>query len=179
MKKNNYIEEELENISPFLAQLRQKETRDFEVPDGYFETIEDNIWARIKAEDEVESWGEVNKNSLNIPTLTWLQRAKYWLLRPQVGISFALILVVVVALNIFVNPTVNDSENILLTEEDINEYLEDNIDEFSESLLLEGASEELAEADILMEFNLDDVNIDAYLGEDSEIMDDPMTEEIW
>ncbi len=178
MKKNHHIQEELENISPFLAHLRQEEIENPKVPDGYFETIEDNIWARIKAEDEAESWGKVNVPSSPVPKVTWLQRVKSWLLCPQVGVSFALVLVAVFALNILVNPTVEEG-NIVLTEEEIDEYLEENIDQFSESLLLEGMSEELADADISIELNIDDADIDAYLEENIGEIDPNLLEETW
>ena len=56
MREHKAIREELEELSPFLAKLKGQD-EGFKVPKGYFDTLENNIFARIKAEEEVESWG--------------------------------------------------------------------------------------------------------------------------
>ena len=153
MKDHKNIKDELQEISPFLANLKKPDDG-FEVPQNYFQNLENNIFARIKAEEEVEAWSVSDTEETVIaPTQNWMHRLMKWFVQPQVSLSLAMMIIVGIGFTLF--QTNNQTETIeiaqiewttdeaiaSLTVEEVKEYVEDNVEEFSEELLSEVAED--------------------------------------
>ncbi len=163
MREKN-IKKELQEIAPMLAQLKgQKEG--FEVPNLYFDKLEQNIFARIKAEEEAESWSAATPKATSKSQLTPIQKISNWLMRPQIAISFSLALVAVLAIGIFVFPTNDTNGELAISDEEALEYIENNIDLFSEELIFETMETDLAEMDFSTEFNVNEEELNEYIEE--------------
>jgi hypothetical protein len=145
MKKDDNIKEELKNISPFLASLR-KPDEGFEVPKDYFQNFESNLMARIKAEEAVEAWGISETEQPLMPNLNWLQSIWAWMTQPQIGVSLlAMVVIVGIGFAVFQINEKNaaqfadlstDEALASLNVDDVSQYVEDNVDDFSEELLI-------------------------------------------
>lgn len=153
MKEHKNIKEELQDISPFLANLK-KQDDGFDVPQNYFNTLEDNIFARIKAEEEVEAWNiSETENTSTISRQSWMQRIMGWFAQPQVSLSLAAMVIVGIGFALFqmnnqseeigiaeIDWTMTSDEALAsLTIDEVNQYLEENVEDFSEDLLSEAA----------------------------------------
>ena len=157
MKEHKNIKDELQGISPFLAKLK-KPNDGFEVPQNYFQNLENNIFARIKAEEKVEAWSVSDTKETTIaPTQSWMQSIiqslMSWFTKPSISISLAMVIIIGIGFALF--QTGNQAETIeiaqiewttdeaiaSLTVDEVNKYVEDNVEDFSEELLLEVAEE--------------------------------------
>lgn len=178
MRENkNNIHQELNEIAPFLAQLRDKKTG-FKAPEGYFSHFEDNLFARIKAEEEAENWANsspiINESQPN----NWLVTIKNWLLKPQVGISFALLLIIGIASVIWTNEPTSDEALTAVSSLEATEYIQEHIDQFSENFIIETLAEnDWATIELSDDFEMD-VELNEYIEQgfidelDSELMDE-------
>ncbi|MGB0863978.1 MAG: hypothetical protein ACPG19_05950 [Saprospiraceae bacterium] len=164
MRENqDNIHKELKEIAPFLAQIRQKETK-LEAPNGYFNHLEDNILACIKAEEETQNWSSTSLKANEATPQNWLLAIKKWLLRPSVGIGFAMILIVSIFSIIWSNSQSSDAILMAVSEIEATEYIHENIDQFSETLILESViGEDWTTIEISDEIEID---FDKYIEDD-------------
>jgi hypothetical protein len=174
--KNN-IHQELNEIAPFLAQLREKETG-LKAPEGYFNHFEDNLLARIKAEEAAENWANPSTTINEPQPNSWFVTIKNWLLKPQVGISFAILLIVGIASGIWIDGQTSDEGLMAISSLEATEYIQEHIDQFSETLIIETVAEDdWATIEFSDDFEMDN-EFDEYIEEgfidelDSELMDE-------
>lgn len=139
MSKHESLEEELKGLSPWLRE-QSREKHGMQVPPGYFENLEEAVFSKIDTEQMhrpvlTSRMGGLLR-SIRRPA-TWAAAAAvavfavaaWWMLRPQTGTAI---------------PEAVYTET--LTEEEIEEYVLDNITEFdSEQLASITGGEELPE----------------------------------
>lgn len=157
MKNTDDIKKELEELSPFLSK-RKKEKEGFEVPTNYFRKLPDLIMDRIQEEETL--------SSSSAPTTNWLdhiiERIQL-LLQPQYAMALASI-----AIFIMVSIFFFEQDNALLgantlaevSDEEINSYVMDNLEEFEIDLLMDAIDEENLEKEIESESSSDDDYLD-------------------
>jgi len=137
MKEKNKIEEELNELSPFLSKFKKENS--FQVPPNYFEQMQREVLAKTKQLEEGKqasnSWFEHLIDQFN------------QLLQPK----FALALTGVAALAIFVFFRLSPNETPLqelnlaeISSEAMQNYLADNLDKIDDEMLLE-MSDDLSE----------------------------------
>lgn len=169
MREHNNIQDELQDISPFLANLREKEDG-FEVPNLYFDRLEQNIMAGIKAEEEAENWTTASSANPIETELTLTQKLKNWLFKPQFAMAFGLALVAIVAVTVFLQQPNDTIDGLAISEEEALEYIEDNIDQFSETIIMEAVGEDLAELEVSTDWEVNETELEEYIEEN--IIDD-------
>lgn len=147
MKKKE-IAKELEGVSPFLFDLKKDKKEDFSMPTNYFNRFEDRLMHRIKAEAILE---KVTDYKSATPTLSsfsfWTFLRTFMQLKYAIGFSTSVLLIVLglYVVNNGTNPPSGDT-NIegLLAEADIDDYINNNIEEFTiDEILTVLVSEEI------------------------------------
>ncbi|MEM9887099.1 MAG: hypothetical protein AAF849_14490 [Bacteroidota bacterium] len=149
MSKKKEIQNELEELAPELLKI---EETGFEVPDNYFELLSDTVFKRI------ESTAAPETSSVNtiFDFGSWIHQIRS-LFQPQYALALlgiALLLIGIFALmpsqKIASDATAN--RDIALEDEEILQYVEENIEDFDESLLLSSLeSQEEEYLEILLE----------------------------
>lgn len=173
MKNQDDIKKELQELSPLLAKLKEKE-KPLEAPENYFDALPDQIWEQIKLMPQPEraqpqpGWRE--------RTLLGLQT----LLQPKVAIGLATFIVLIVAGVFIIKPGVKDhSEDLFagLSAEEVTAYMSQNIHEFDTDLLIDAASA-YPDMSIFMGSEFDDTEIDQLLDEVVKDLDDETLEKL-
>ncbi len=168
MKERKHIEEELREISPFLADLKKE--NNFQIPDGYFEelnkaillqTVEQEEQAVLQTIDKPKSRTNWLDNIIN-DTIAAIQ--SLW--QPQYTMAFSIVALVLAAGWYVLIP--NSTQE--LTADELEEYIEENIDQFDETLLVELASLEETEISPIDNLNLESQDLENYI--DENIIDD-------
>lgn len=141
MKKE--IEDELTNVSPFLAKLKNEMPKEepFKTPKSYFDKLTDKIISNAKMM-EADSVAKVVPTKIENKT-HWLQRLLDWadnnigiLFQPRYALSMATItILVIIGWKLSVSPTEPIAEDGFASTEDIQQYIQDNIDDFDVELL--------------------------------------------
>lgn len=155
MREKDNIKDELNELSPFLAKLRKSDDG-FEVPEDYFQSFESNLMARIKAEEEVKNWSpSATTSTESTQPASWMSKVLTWLKTPQISISFAMVLVIIVAISVILQPTMPNgaTAEMISVEEAISDisteemlaYVEANVEQFDETLLSEVVEIEVVE----------------------------------
>ncbi len=162
MENKESLRKELEKLSPRLARLKE-EPDGMRIPGQYFEELPDRLMEFIQAETESEP-------VLAPPPLTtgWAQWIRAWLAplqRPQWAGALALIALLAIGLWWFrpAAETVSAPADPFaqLAPEEIQVYIEKNIQNFDTDLLLELTDEvDDAEEDSLPELREDDDAVD-------------------
>lgn len=139
MKHHKQIKEELEELSPFLNKKLGDDTG-FDVPANYFEQLSEDIFEKVALNPLAEKVSDnmpvsIEKSpSLLEEVIHWLR----WLLKPQYAIGFALMVGVILTTVYFLqSPTADYSAE--LTVQELEEYIDNNIDQYSVDLILEVA----------------------------------------
>lgn len=121
MKKHN-LEEDL---PPFLRDLKEKKDG-FKVPEGYFEDMEQSVFARLKASGDLDQ-----------PKLKVTKRPKMYaaFIRPQAALAYAAVLALVLTAIWFFRPPSPAVQapvlaTVELTEDELESYLLENAQEF-------------------------------------------------
>lgn len=124
MKKEN-LDEELGKISPWLNDLKSK-GEGFELPEDYFQEMEDSLFARIEAAGPLER-----------PVLKPVKKEGLFasFIRPRTAMAYAAALAVVLAAVWLIRlQTTKAPETVVasaeLSEEDIESYLLENVHDF-------------------------------------------------
>ena len=94
--------------------------------------------------------------------VSWLDKVKNLVLRPQIGIGIAMIVVIGFGISMLNQPTVSTVE---LASDEANEYFQENIEQFSQTLILETIGEDLAEADMTSSIEISEEVLDNYIQE--------------
>lgn len=172
MKKE--IEEELKEISPFLANLKKEmpDKAPFKTPKYYFDTLADKVIE--KADTKTQSipppqYGE---------RPNWFEGLQQWVatwLQPRYALAFATVTILAVSGWFFMQKQQSSDLNFATTEE-IQQYIQENIDDFDLELIQEhGALAEVEPQDNVTEkelfgndlekLNISDEEIELYLKE--------------
>ncbi len=163
MKERNDIRKELEELSPFLAQLKDK-NEGFEVPKNYFNSLTDSIMEQCQVEEVPEATPQAKKGWMN-----WLDSWLTHLFQPRYVMAFASLLLVVFSF-FFLLPTEDSSTEVAFSEtisrEDAMVYVADNLEDFDLELLAE------LELDVNARdfIELDEAEVEEYINEN--VLDD-------
>jgi uncharacterized protein HemX len=131
------FEEELRNISPFLADLKKQKKEDgFKPPKYYFETLTDKVIENARPKTEVIP-SYIAQPSLATRVGEWLTG----LMQPRMAMAFATALFLAVGGWYFLRQTNaqqtdNCTELACLPKEEIKTYISENINEFDEEMLV-------------------------------------------
>lgn len=173
MKNSEDVQKELQELSPFLAKLKEKQPS-LEVPENYFQALPDQIWEQIKlmpqpeqAKSQLGWWNRL---------LTGLQI----LLQPRVAIGLTTFVVLLVAGIFILKPdSSSDSKGLLagLSGEEVTAYMSENLHEFDTDLLIEAAST-YPDWSFLSGSEFNEEEIDQLLDEVLKDLDDETLEEL-
>lgn len=146
MKYRKEVEEELEQLSPFLAQLREEQDG-FKVPENYFDYLSESIMEQVKLAPKPDF---ATPKKVVVPWYAFLFNRKL------VSGLATLTVLLVAALFLFNQPT-KTNEIAEISEEEALNYIANHLDEFETSLftdtdLLEEISEVEFEEEELNEF---------------------------
>ncbi|MCB0704902.1 MAG: hypothetical protein KDC34_06305 [Saprospiraceae bacterium] len=123
------IQQELEALSPLLLRLKGQESG-LTVPPNYFRNLEKEVAEKLVTPQQESSW------------LSKIAASYRWSLQPKLAFSFAAIAVLVVA-GLWVlnrNQESEVAEFAQLSSEEIESYIDRNIDDFDLDLLVEYAA---------------------------------------
>ena len=128
MSKKETLKEELEGLSPFLQQQKQR-PESMHVPADYFDQLEDAVFSKLESEGALRP--ALTARSGGILRALWKPRmwaaaaavaviavASWWMIRPQP-----------------LSPVPDEMYTETLTEDEIEEYVIDNITEFDSEQL--------------------------------------------
>lgn len=176
MKEDIY--NELESISPFLANLKKQNSshEELKTPPLYFETLTDKIIQEAKKQEStvVVDSRTIAHQPTPQPTIPpFWQTVRLWieaLIQPRYAVGFAMALVLLTTGWWFFN---NKNSNTAITEnveiaqishDEIHNYIHDNIDDFDEELFFN--SPDLVDTEgVSHEINVNDEDIEKYLEE--------------
>lgn len=120
--ENKNSREELKELSPFLSKMKKKEDG-FSTPENYFNYLENSIMEQVSLEPN--PLGVSSREEKNKPWFSWFSA--------KTVASFASVLLLIGAGLFLINqktePTTNVNTFAELTEEEILNYLSDNIDD--------------------------------------------------
>jgi hypothetical protein len=145
MKHKEDILNELEELSPRLAQIKREEMP-LEVPATYFAELQRDVLWQIRQEQRAAAQPETKPAPAN--WFAWFD----FLRRPRYAVAFATLAVLLVAAIWVLAPRAGSSDNGLnpafatLTEAEALEYIEDNVQDFDVELLAQFANLDLLEA---------------------------------
>lgn len=157
---NEDFKKELERLSPDLAKLKsQQSVEKPELPANFFHNMQVEVLEKLK--EELQPANQTKKVK---PQFVWWN----FLFKPQVSIAFATAVILITG-GIFwmQNPMVEKPVFAELSEEEILEYIDDNIEDFDAVSLTEIANEEFD-----LENDLEDEEINQYLEENIDLMDE-------
>lgn len=128
MKKNK-INKELEELSPFLSNLKKDKKESFSMPANYFDKFEDRLMHRIEEETALTAV----PNSENKKAGNFLSKIKAFF-RPHYAIGFSTCLLLIIG-SIYVlkpieSPTNLDTMEGLLADGSIDTYIYSHIEDF-------------------------------------------------
>jgi hypothetical protein len=155
------IHEELREMSPFLAGLERKDP--FKAPKYYFDTLADKVLEQ--AQPHIATTPPQYAARPNL--FSQLGNAIGNLLRPRVAFALASVTIVLAVGGWFVYQSNNTKQALAQTEisnDDIHEYIQENIADFDDELLLN--DEKLAldtEGGALHKTDMNDEDIEEYL----------------
>ncbi|MEM8907466.1 MAG: hypothetical protein AAGD05_06435 [Bacteroidota bacterium] len=143
-KKKQEIKDELESISPFLANLERKAP--FQVPTDYFKSMEEEVWEQVRPQTAPEKQAA--------PKQSWLEQIEMALLslwQPRLALGLAsFLLVLTVGWYVQSETASSASDGPVLAAapllEEASDYLADHLDDFDTELLVQGL--ELDEQDL-------------------------------
>jgi len=170
MSDRHNIQSELERLAPNLARLKTQGVNPPEVPDAYFESLPDDVLIRVKAEEGLVGRAPAKQNNAKRKPRSW---SGWFSWRPALALAGVLLVLAGAAYWFYPSATPTSSAGLAtleqLEDEEINQYITQNISEFDMALLMEA---ELLNQDaldgILIEGLPEDV-LDEYL---DEILDD-------
>jgi len=144
MKKNK-INKELEELSPFLSNLKKDKKDAFSMPENYFDTFEDRLMYRIEEEAALSPERHFEKET----AVPFLSKMKAFF-RPHYAIGFSTCLLLIIG-SIYVLKPVDSPTNLelmdgLLADGSIDTYIDNHIEDFrTEDIIALLGIEELVE----------------------------------
>jgi len=161
MKKSTKIDQELEEISPFLAEMRKGEDA-FKIPDNYFDYLSESVLEQVKLEPQLS----INKKKEKTPWYAFLFH------RAAVG-SMATLAVILAVVLLTDQSQIVDQSLANISSEEFSEYVSTHIEEFEVNDFLE--------ADLLgniREIELEEQEIEQYLEENIDELDAATLEQL-
>ena len=162
MKKE--FEDELREISPFLADLKKSKEGEepFRTPKFYFDTLADKVMEKAIAKPVITPPQYQARPSLFELAQQWIAS----IMQPRYAIGFATVALLAVSGWFFIQ---KNQQNVdpFASNEEIHQYITDNIDDFDDALLLEQGV--LADSDVLNPEQNSKGNIDKINATDDEI----------
>lgn len=156
MKNRAAVQQELNELSPFLAKIKAQGTQP-DVPEHYFQALPNQIWEQIKLQPQPI----VKQPNRWEQFLNYLQL----LLQPRLALSLATFVILLAAgiyfIQIQTKPSVNSQAE--LTADEITDYINDNLQEFDTDLLIEASTD--ASGSILPEGSLEGAETDEMMEE--------------
>jgi hypothetical protein len=173
-KEQEKIRKELEGPSPFLSQLKETgRPEGFDVPPTYFRELPDRVLERVKK-------GEPAAASQS-PWWPRLAEALSRLLQPRYAAGLATVGALIISGLLIFDQTDSppSSANMFstLTPEEVNAYIQSNLEEFEEEMVIE-AAEEYQELSLLPSTTLDEEDLEEYYEELLREMDEESIEEL-
>ncbi len=145
MSDHHHLYDELEQHAPSLSKLERRDG--FQVPDGYFDRLGDDVMRQIKSTEQEQVQQEPTRAQNEPPR--WMQELvgmfqSLWQPRPALALALAtLALLVIGVLQFF--PGEIEGNNALafeeLTDEEYISYIAENIHDFEDDLLYEAIRE--------------------------------------
>lgn len=166
-KKEN-IQKELKELSPFLSQLKQGlGPEGFEAPPRYFKELPDQVMNRLREDRHA---GQVN----------WISALLEGLFRPRLAVAMiAAAFLITVAIYWLVPGPAGASRNSIasLTVEEVQAYVNANLDEFDTELVIEMATSQ-SDLGIFPSEEFNEENLDQYLDKFLQEVDEETLEEM-
>lgn len=173
-KERENVRKELKELSPFLSKLKETgRPEGFDVPPTYFRELPDRLLERAKKE----------KRPATSPTpwLPQLAEALSWLFQPRYAAGLATVAALIIAgLLIYDQADAPPSPANMfnaLTPEEVHAYIQSNLEEFEEEMVIE-AAEEFQELSFLPSTTLDDEDLEEYYEELLRELDEESIEEL-
>jgi hypothetical protein len=140
------FEKELNELSPFLAKLKEQETKEpFRTPKFYFDTLADRVLEQAQTTPpEAKRAPLLSKESIR--PYNQLHRAKMRLynglsslLQPRMALASAVLLAIAAWYFVGRRPTIQPlpTETAVISPTEIKTYIEENIEDFDEHLIAE------------------------------------------
>ena len=174
MSEKEKIKQELDEMSPLLSKLKEKNASPFQVPANYFQSLQEEVMRQVAFE-------KVENPVIAEPQPNWLDRLGeqlQWLLQTRYAMAFATVIILIVAGILYVQPEpVTDSAQVAMSElsaEEITAYISTNIEDFETGLLVEAMGEEV-DPNLLPTPELKEDELNEYL---DEIIDEIDLEEL-
>ena len=166
MKKKNEIKDELNKLSPFLSDIKKKDS--FKVPKNYFNSLPDKILEQVlvTTENPEKSIAQPNWLDSLIENIAVL-------FQPRYAVGLATVMILVIAAVYFSQKTVSPIEESYQL---ASQYIEENIDEFDAEMLWEASVFESGE--VTDDETIEDVYLDEYFEEIIDDLDDSELEEL-
>lgn len=170
--------EELEELSPFLHQMKEKGDP-FKAPQGYFEGLPDQVLARLREEEAPAT--EPEKSRRPGLSLQGLLDQLGWLLQPRMALAISSVLIILVAAWFLLRPNGASSTTpdfAALSAEEIQYYIQSNIEDFDEETLMEVAHEP-GNINLIPQDAIETEELDQYLDQMIDQMDTRELEELF
>lgn len=136
-KKNN-VAEELKEISPLLHTIKEDNTP-FKVPENYFNQFQDQMLQRLNMNPEPASHSPIAWR-----IKSWLDQLGY-LLQPRMALALSSVLILLIASWFLFSPEKGPSSGDLnfasLSIDEIQQYIDANLDDFDEETVKEVAQD--------------------------------------
>lgn len=128
MEKNK-INRELEEIAPFLSNLKKDKKEGFSMPENYFDKFEHRLMHRIEEENALSA----NQNSDNSINVNFLTKIKTFF-SPYYAVGFSTCVLLIIGSVYVLQPTDTIDSLVtidgLLADGSIDSYIYENIEEF-------------------------------------------------
>ncbi|MFK8007801.1 MAG: hypothetical protein AB8H03_15590 [Saprospiraceae bacterium] len=160
MKKNKKeIQDELEKLAPSLSKLKKEEV--FDMPENYFNQLPEQILNQIDF-----SKTKTTEKTVSTSSSSWLDQFTERLaifFQPKMAIGFAMMIMLLAIASTFILNETNGYVSPIadLTSDELENYVETNIDDFEVQELLNvlGNEEEVS----WTEMEIEDEDLDEYL----------------
>ncbi len=174
-KRKQEVRDELSSLSPFLNKMKDEETP-FKVPDQYFQQLPDQIIDRLKSEG---AWEEEPSSSWSFNEFFQkLADRLAVLLQPRMAMALASVLVIVVVAWFLMRQNQSSSNGALdfavLSAEEIQFYIEANMDDFDEETVMQVAQDD-SDIKLIPPTGIDSEELDRLL---DQVIDDMDTQEL-
>jgi hypothetical protein len=172
------IHDELRELSPLLSRLKEL-PEDYTLPDGYFSQFQQEVFAKINAEQKEVPVPKPVAHKKPIWWQHWLEELSF-LWQPRYAIGFASISVVMIA-TWYLSQSPSEATNTSvafneLSEEEIHNYLIDNIDGIDTETVWVSTQNEIAAIENKAQTPLNEANTTLQNASDVEI--DEMIDEM-
>lgn len=192
MSNKEHIREELKQIAPILA-LSQNKAEGYIIPDGYFSTIEEKVWARRLSNEYIapdgyfdqmrtEVWNKLKEEESitdGIDDRSNKPLARTNSLKWMTGIAASLLLLIYVGISTGDSELSTDVSEMDLSSE-YNNYFEDNIDyiELDELLAFNDEGWDDTSDEEVWDSGVEEEYLEEYLEENILLLEDDLLTEL-